>query len=119
MTVIAFDTLAFSNKLKDAGMEAKLADVQSEEMANILRDFTINTLATKKDISELKQDIGNFKVAIKEDMIATKQDIADLKFTSQQDLKNLELKMYSFMVKMASFIVGILGGIQALFHFVQ
>ena len=83
MTVIAFDTLAFANKLKEAGMDPKLADVQSEETAKILMDLTTNQLATKKDLNELKLD------------------------------------MYAFTVKVATFTVGILGGIQALLHFIK
>ena len=83
MTVIAFDTLNFANKLKDAGMSEKLADVQAEETAKILNDLTTNQLVTKSD------------------------------------LKELEMKMYGFMVKVAMFTVGILGGLQTLFHFVK
>lgn len=94
MTVIAFDTLAFANKLKGAGMSPVLAEVQAEETARILNDLTSNKLATK-------------------------QDIAELKFAAQKDIKDLEMKMYSFMVKTATFTVGILGGIQTLFHFMK
>jgi hypothetical protein len=83
MTVIAFDTLAFANKLKGAGMNATLAEVQAEETAKILNDLAENHVATKKDLHELKLD------------------------------------MYAFMVKVATFTVGILGGIQALFHFIK
>lgn len=94
MTVIAFDTLAFANKLKEAGMQPHLADVQSEETAKILADLAVNQLATKKDILELKT--------------ATKQDLNELK-----------LELYAFTVKVATFTVGILGGLQALFHFIK
>lgn len=57
MTVIAFDTLAYSNKLKEAGMEAKLADIQAEETAKILSDLATNQLATKQDLNLLKSDL--------------------------------------------------------------
>ena len=87
MTVTAFDTLAFSNKLKGAGMSATLADVQAEETAKILTDLTANQLVTKQD---LKNEIGNLK-----------------------------MDMYGFTVKVAMFTVSILGGIQALFHFIK
>ena len=83
MTVIAFDTLNFANKLKAAGMSPTLADVQAEETAKILTDLTVKQLVTK------------------------------------QDLKDLEMKMYGFMVKVATFTVGILGGLQALLHFIK
>lgn len=83
MTVIALDTLAYATKLKEAGMDARLAQVQSEETAKILNDLVINQLATKKDLYDLKLD------------------------------------MYAFMVKVATFTVGILGGLQAIFHFIK
>lgn len=94
MTAIAFDTLAFANKLKGAGMSPGLAEVQAEETAKILGDLASNKLATK-------------------------QDVKDLYLANQKDFKDLEMKMYSFMVKTATFTVGILGGVQALFHFIK
>lgn len=68
MSVVAFDTLAFSNKLKGAGMEATLADVQAEETAKILTDLTANQLVTKLDlkseIDNLKMDMYGFTVKV-------------------------------------------------------
>ncbi len=90
MTAIAFDTLHFANKLKEAGMASQLADVQSEEIAKILNDLTISTLATKQDIQILKSDIQNLKIEI-----------------------------YAFTSKVAMFTVGILGGLQTIFHFIK
>ncbi len=87
MSVVAFDTLAFANKLKGAGMDSTLADVQAEETAKILSDLTTNQLVTKQDL---------------------KSEIDDLK-----------MDMYGFTVRVAMFTVSILGGIQALFHFIK
>ena len=87
MTTIAFDTLAYANKLKGAGMSPTLAEVQSEETAKILNELTLTRLVTKQDL--------------------------------QTEIKELEIKMYSFMVRTATFTVGILGGIQTLFHFLK
>lgn len=68
MSVVAFDTLAFANKLKGAGMEATLADVQAEETARILTDLTANQLVTKLDlkseIDNLKMDMYGFTVKV-------------------------------------------------------
>jgi hypothetical protein len=90
MTVIAFDTLAYANKLKDGGMEAKLADIQAEETAKILTDLAINQLATKQDLHVLKTDIINLK--------------SDL-------LREIHNNMWK--------IVGLLAGLQGLFHFIR
>lgn len=87
MTTIAFDTLAYANKLKGAGMSPSLAEVQAEETAKILSDLTTHKLVTKQDL--------------------------------KNELRELEMKMYNFMVKTAVFTVGILGGIQTLFHFMK
>lgn len=87
MTVVAFDTLAFANKLKGAGMDSILADVQAEETAKILTDLTANQLVTKQDL--------------------------------QNEIGNLKMDMYGFIVKIAMFTVSILSGIQALFHYIK
>lgn len=87
MTIVAFDTLAFSNKLKGAGMSPTLADVQAEETAKILTDLTANQLVSKQDL--------------------------------QNEIGNLKMDMYGFIVKIAMFTVSILSGIQALFHYIK
>ena len=90
MSVIAFDTLAYSNKLKEGGMDAKLADIQAEETAKILSDLATNQLATKQDLNVLKGDL----IVIKSDL-----------------LKEIHLNTWK--------IVGLIAGLQALFHFIK
>lgn len=90
MTVIAFDTLAYANKLKEAGMEANIADTQAEETAKILNDLAVNQLATKEDLSLLKNDL----ITIKSEL-----------------LKEIHLNTWK--------IVGLIAGLQALFHFIK
>lgn len=87
MTVIAFDTLAFANKLKGAGMSPNLAEVQAEEQGKIINDLVSNQLVTKQNLKE--------------------------------ELHLLKMDLYSFTVKVAMFTVSILGGIQALLHFLK
>jgi hypothetical protein len=83
MSVIAFDTLAYANKLKEGGMDARLADIQSEETARILNDLATNQLATKQDLNNLKSEL----------------------------LKEIHLNTWK--------IIGLLAGLQALFHFIK
>jgi hypothetical protein len=90
MAVIAFDTLAYANKLKKAGMEDKLADIQSEETAKILGDLATNQLATKSDLSLLKSDLLLLRTEL---------------------LKEIHLNTWK--------IIGLLAGLQALFHFIK
>ena len=67
MTAVAFDTLKFVKKLKEAGMPEKQAEAQAEAFAEAV-DMN---LATKQDIKDLKRsfnvEIFNYKnKAIKE-----------------------------------------------------
>lgn len=55
MTTIAFDTLAYANKLKQAGVPDRQAEVQAEAMAELVEE----RLATKRDLSELEEWIAN------------------------------------------------------------
>lgn len=55
MTTIAFDTLAYANKLKQAGVPDRRAEVQAEAMAELVEE----RLATKRDLSELEERIAN------------------------------------------------------------
>jgi hypothetical protein len=83
MTGIAFDTLAFANKLKGAGMESRLADTQAEETAKIFNYLATNLLATKNDLNNLKTEL----------------------------LKEIHANTWR--------IIGLLGGLQAIFHFIN
>lgn len=55
MTTIAFDTLAYANKLKQAGVPDRQAEVQAEAMAELVEERS----ATKRDLSELEERIAN------------------------------------------------------------
>ena len=59
MTVaqLTFDTLAYANKLKQAGFEPRLAEAQTDAQVELLRDLAENQLATKQDIHDLKTKI--------------------------------------------------------------
>lgn len=47
---IAFDTLAYAKKLKQVGFTEEQAEVQAEALASLIND----TLATKRDLTELE-----------------------------------------------------------------
>lgn len=57
MPRVAFDTLAYANKLKEAGLDPRIAEAQAELQATILTDLTCNQLATKKDMQDLKFEL--------------------------------------------------------------
>lgn len=101
MATIAFDTLAYANKLKQAGLDSKIAEVQAEETAKILSDLTSNELATKYDINDLK--------------LSTKKDFNELELK----IEKLKVEAFSHMLKLSSWIIGVLGSLQVLFHFIK
>lgn len=58
MSHIPFDTLAYANKLKAAGVDSKLAETQAEATAEIIGNLMENQLATKKDLVELRIELS-------------------------------------------------------------
>jgi hypothetical protein len=79
MITATFNAITYANKLKKAGLDVKIADVQAEEMSEMIN----STLATK------------------------------------EDLKIFKFELQAFIVKSLIAVVGILGGLQTLFHFVK
>ncbi len=71
MAAIAFDTLAYSKKLKAAGVPEKQAEVQAEAFAEIIED----RLATKQDILLLQRDIKELELTLRRDIAAVKSEI--------------------------------------------
>lgn len=55
MSATTFNAITYANKLKEAGMATKVADVQAEEMSNIME----STLATKRDLSALELSVNS------------------------------------------------------------
>lgn len=58
MAHATFDTLAFANRLKAAGADARLAEVQAEATAEILGGLMDNQLATKQDLLTLEMKLS-------------------------------------------------------------
>lgn len=77
--VITFDTLAYANKLKEAGMDTKLAETQAQVQAELLTKLVDDQLATKQDFKDLQ--------------IATKQDFENLHKDMNGQLKDLRKDM--------------------------
>ena len=77
-TTITFDTLAFTKRLKNAGVPEKQAEAQAEAQAEMLTEIFHDKVATKHDIQLLKHDIHELKRDIKEiriEMEKLKSDI--------------------------------------------
>jgi hypothetical protein len=96
----AFDTLAYANKLKQAGADPKLAEAQAEATAAIMNDLIMDKLATKDDVKTVRDELR-----------VTKEEL-------RSEIKDLGIRMYKAMFTMISASVAILGGLQTLFHFI-
>lgn len=53
MSSTTFNAISYANKLKEAGLAGKIADVEAEELSNIIN----STLATKGDMELIKIEI--------------------------------------------------------------
>lgn len=56
MAALTFDTLKFARRLKDAGMDPRLAEEQAEAVAEALQ-INREDLATKVDIADLRKEM--------------------------------------------------------------
>ena len=58
MVAIAFDTLKYSKRLKDAGVPDKQAEAEAEALAEVL-EVNLKDLATKEDLKALEGRLGD------------------------------------------------------------
>jgi hypothetical protein len=84
---MAFDTLSYARRLKQAGVP----EAQAEAMADATRELVVQDFATKGDIAALKADLA----ALKTDLaaMALKTDLAALeqRLTTAMDTLGLRL----------------------------
>jgi len=88
-----FDTLAYANRLKAAGVETQIAEAQAEVNADMIANLIDSTLATKQDITnlriELKQEIADVRHEIRD----VRVELADLRGDLKETRSSLELKI--------------------------
>lgn len=61
MTATTFNAITYANKLKDAGMATRVADVQAEEMVNMMN----GSIATKEDVKTLRNEMKILELELK------------------------------------------------------
>ena len=78
MTTITFDTLAYVQTLREAGIAEKQAEAQAVALATVLKSGTAD-LATQRDIeslrADLKRDAELLRAELKKDMAETKAEL--------------------------------------------
>lgn len=71
MAAIRFNAITYANKLKNAKDNNERADIQAEELSNIIN----NELATKQDIDSLKHGTKQEMALLKQDIISIKNEM--------------------------------------------
>jgi len=86
MSAIAFDTLKFAKRLKEAGF----TEQQAEALADAEAEFIEQNLATKRDIADIKRDIADDKRDIKELEVTLRNEIKHLDVALRNEIKQLD-----------------------------
>ncbi len=94
MAISTFDTYEYVKYLEAAGFTEKQAAAQVKLQSDFLSSFTDNTLATKKDIAELRSEIEKSKLSLVKWFIGTAAVIAGLFLASQGMLVELILHQH-------------------------
>jgi hypothetical protein len=96
MNALHFDSLSYANRLKAAGMDAGLAEVQASAMTEVIQGQSQN-LSTKQEVQQLGQDLH--------------KDMQSLRVELQKDMQLLEQRM---VIKLGSLMVLAIGVVATL-----
>ncbi|GAB6068446.1 hypothetical protein JCM13664_17660 [Methylothermus subterraneus] len=132
MSAVAFDTLKFAKRLKEAGFSEQQAEALAEaeaelfeahlaskqDILNLERQIEDTRAELKRDLAEVHRRIEEVRAELKRDIAEThrrieevraelKHDIAELR----RDLKDLEYRM---VIKLGSLLVVAVGVVAAL-----
>ena len=83
---IAFDTLAYVKKLKEAGVPEVQAEAQAEAFAEIIDERLATNQGMKELEVALKRDLKELETTLKHDM-------KELETTLKRDMKELEIRL--------------------------
>ncbi|MGQ0594058.1 MAG: coiled-coil domain-containing protein [Gammaproteobacteria bacterium] len=129
MNAIAFDTLKFAKRLKEAGF----TEQQAEALASAEAEFIEHNLATKRDILEVKRELKEVETGLRRELkeveAGLKRDIKELEVKIEQirsdltqDIKELETKLardmkdleYRMTIKLGAMLVVAVGAMATL-----
>jgi hypothetical protein len=96
MKAANFDSLTYANRLKAAGMDGGLAEVQASVMTEVIQDHFHN-LSTKQEVQQLSLDL--------------RKEIQLLRLEVQKDMQLLEQRM---VIKLGSLMVLAIGMVATL-----
>ncbi len=85
MQALTFDILKFARRLKEAGMDPRLAEEQAEALAEVL-SAKFDTLVEKRDLAELRQELLKEIAALRQDNAALRKDMEAADATLRQEM---------------------------------
>lgn len=118
MNAANFDSLSYANRLKAAGMDAGLAEVQASAMTEVIQGQSQN-LSTKQEVQQLGQDLHkdmqSLRVELQKDMqtlrVKLQKDMQSVRVDFQKDMQLLEQRM---VIKLGSLMVLAIGVVATL-----
>jgi hypothetical protein len=118
MNAANFDSLSYANRLKAAGMDAGLAEVQASAMTEVIQGQSQN-LSTKPELQQLGQDLHkdmqSLRVELQKDMqslrVELQKDMQSVRVDFQKDMQLLEQRM---VIKLGSLMVLAIGVVATL-----
>ncbi len=114
MGLIAFDTLAYARRLKDAGVSAQQAEAMSEAQAESLEALLENRLATKDDVHELMVGIGATRSELKEEITGVRGEMAFLRTELKEEIAEVRGEMASLRTELKEEIAEVRGEMASL-----
>ena len=113
MKAANFDSLTYANRLKAAGMDGGLAEVQASVMTEVIQDH-FHTLSTKQELQQvsldLRKEMNLMGQDLRKEMNLMGQDLRKdmqlLRLEVQKDMQLLEQRM---VIKLGSLMVLAIG----------
>ena len=102
MKAANFDSLTYANRLKAAGMDGGLAEVQASIMTEVIQDH-FHTLSTKQEVQQLSLDL---RKEIQLQGQELRKDMQLLRLEVQKDMQLMEQRM---VIKLGSLMVLAIG----------
>jgi len=107
MKAANFDSLTYANRLKAAGMDGGLAEVQASALTEVIQDH-FHSLSTKQEVQQLSLDLRKEMNLMGQDL---RKEIQLLRLEVQKDMQLLEQRM---LIKLGSLMVLAIGVVATL-----
>jgi Flp pilus assembly protein CpaB len=102
MKATNFDSLTYANRLKAAGMDGGLAEVQASALTEVIQDH-FHSLSTKQEVQQLSLDL-------RKEIQLQGQDLRkDMQLQGQELRKDMQLLEQRMVIKLGSLMVLAIG----------